>query len=368
MCLGLQLVLHRGKLATYTRSRAIDMKRLPLICLVPVLLASAAFCQEQPAAAGPYHVVKTVKVGGEGGFDYVYADAAGRRLYVARTGPTKRISVFDLDTLQAVGEIPDISAHGAAVDPRSHHGFATSKPVIMFDSKTLKISKTIEVQGNPDGMLYDPFNRRVYILSHAAPNATVIDAKTGAVLGTIDLGGAPEQAATDNKGHIYIDIEDKDNIAVVDAKTMKVTAHYELGDNKTPAGLAFDAKNHVLFVECRNPAVSVIMDAHDGKILTTLPIGTGVDGAGFLADTKEAFSSQGDGTLTVIKENSAASFEVEQNVKTMVSAKTMTIDTKTKHVLLIAAEFGAAPAPEPGQRPRRGPMTPGSFTILEVGK
>ena len=332
------------------------------------LFSISGFSQQTPSD-GPYHVLKTAKVGGEGGFDYVYADSVGRRLYVARTGPTKRISVFDLDSLQSVGEMPDISAHGAAVDAKSHHGFATSKPVTMFDSKTLKIIKPIEVQGNPDGMLYDPFNRRIYILSHAAPNATVIDAKTGSVLGTIDLGGAPEQAATDGKGHIYVDIEDKDNIAVVDAKEMKVTAHYDLGGSKTPAGLAFDAKSHVLFIECRNPAVSVVMNSTDGKIITTLPIGTGVDGAGFMPSTKEAFSSQGDGTLTVIKESSPTEFAVEQTVKTMVSAKTMTIDSKTGHILLIAAEFGPTPEALPGQqRPRRGPLVPGSFTILEVGK
>jgi DNA-binding beta-propeller fold protein YncE len=239
----------------------------------------------------------------------------------------------------------------------------------MFDSKTLKVIKTIDVQGNPDGLLFDPFNHRVYVLSHAAPNATVIDAKDGSVLGTIDLGGAPEEAATDGKGHLYIDIEDKNNIAVVDARTMKMTAHYDLGDKKTPAGLAFDAKREILFVECRNPAVSVIMNARDGKIIATLPIGTGVDGAAFIPQTMEAFSSQGDGTLTVIKENGPATFEVEQNVKTMVSAKTMTVDSKTNRVLLIGADFGPAPQPAtPGDRPRRGPLVPGSFTILEVGK
>lgn len=329
------------------------------------LFAANAFCED-------YKVLQTAKVGGEGGFDYVYADSADRRLFVARTGPTgptKRISVFDLDTLKPVGEIPDIGAHGAAVDPKSHHGFATSKPVLMFDSKTLKTIKTIDVQGNPDGMLFDAFNHRIYILSHAAPNATVIDAKTGDIMGTIDLGGAPEQAATDGKGHIYVDIEDKDNIAVVDAKTMQVTAHYPLGDSKTPAGLALDAKNHILFVECRNPAVSVIMDATNGKIIKTLPIGTGVDGAGFRAATQEAFSSQGDGTLTVIKESDPRTFDVAQTVKTMPSAKTMTIDEKTGHIILIGAEFGPAPAAEPGQqRPRRGPLVPGSFTILVVGQ
>jgi DNA-binding beta-propeller fold protein YncE len=187
-------------------------------------------------------------------------------------------------------------------------------------------------------------------------------------LGTIDLGGAPEQAASDGKGHLYVDIEDKNNVAVVDTNTMQVTAHYDLGDNKTPAGLAFDVKNGILFVECRNPAVSVVMNARDGKIITTLPIGTGVDGAGFMPETGEAFSSQGDGTLTVIKETSPTTFEVEQTVKTMPSAKTITIDSKTKRVLLIAAEFGPAPTAEAGQRPRRGPLVADSFSIIEVGK
>jgi DNA-binding beta-propeller fold protein YncE len=341
---------------------------LGLCVLGVVIFVSQGFAQQSPPD-GPYKILKTARVGGEGGFDYVYADAAERRLYVPRSGPTKRISVFDLETLRPAGEIPDVGAHGVAVDPKSHHGFSTSKPVVMWDTATLKILKTIDVQGNPDGLLFDPFNQRVYILSHAAPNATVIDAKDGTVLGTIDLGGAPEQAASDGNGHIYIDIEDKNNVAVVNAKTMQVSAHYDLADNKTPAGLALDAKNEILFVECRNPAVSVIMNARTGKITTTLPIGTGVDGAGFNPGTMEAFSSQGDGTLTVIREKDASNFEVEQNVKTMPSAKTMTIDSKTNHVLLIGAEFGPAPAPTAaGERPRRGPLVSGSFTILEVGK
>ena len=340
--------------------------RLLLALVLPAFLVQAQ---------GPYKILKTAKVGGDGGFDYVYADEAGRRLYVARTlpgtPPMGRISVFNLDTLEPAGEIAGVNAHGAAVDPKSGHGFATSKPVVMWDTKNLSVMKSIDVDGGPDGLLFDPFNARVYILSHRAPTATVIDAKDGSVVGTIDLGGAPEQAVTDGKGHIYIDIEDKNSVAVVDAKTLKVTANYSLGGdaNKTAAGLAFDVKNHILFVACRTPASMVIMDANDGKIITTLPIGTGVDGAGFNPKTMEAFSSQGDGTLTVIKENSPTSFEVEQTLKTMPGAKTMTLDTKTGRVLLIAAEYGPAPTPPPaGGRAGRGPMVPGSFSILEVGK
>src|SRR5579883_2525088 len=178
--------------------------------------------------SGPYKILKSQKVGGVGGFDYVFADGPGRRLYVARSGNGARITVFNLDTLASDGEIPEVSAHGAVVSAKSHHGFASSKPVVMFDSKTLAIIKKIDVDGAPDGMLWDPFNDHVYVFSHRAPNATVINAADGAVLGTIDLGGAPEQAVSDGKGKIYVDIEDKGNIAVVDAKTMKVTAHYDL--------------------------------------------------------------------------------------------------------------------------------------------
>lgn len=334
-------------------------------------IAMLAAMQAQPASGdGPYHVLKTVKVGGEGGFDYVYADADGRRLYIARSGPTPRITVFNLDTLETAGEIPGASAHGAAVDPKSHHGFATSKPVVMWDTKTLQVIKNINVEGGPDGLLFDPFNQRVYIFSHRAPNATVIDSKDGSVLGTIDLGGAPEQAATDDKGHIYVDIEDKGNIAVVDAKTMKVTAHYDLqGKGGVCAGLTLDAKNHVLFASCRNPQTMVMLNAEDGKILDTLPIGQGTDGAVFNPKTMEAFSSQGDGTLTIIKENSPTSFAVEQNLTTMRTAKTLTLDSKTGHILLIAAEFGPAPTPPPaGGRGGRGQIVAGSFSILMVGK
>jgi hypothetical protein len=324
--------------------------------------------------AGPYRVLKTVKVGGEGGFDYVQADAAGRRLYIARSGAGARITVFDLDTLEPAGEIavPSATAHGVVIDPKVHHGFVTSKPVEMFDSKTLSSIKNIDVQGNPDGIFFDVFNERVYDLSHSAPNVTVINAADGSVAGTIDLGGAPEQTVSDGAGHLYIDIEDKGSIAVVDAKTLAVTAKYDLaGKGGTCAGLAIDVQHRILFATCRNPQTMVILSADDGKIITTLPIGMGTDGAVFNPATMEAFSSHADGTLTVVKENSPTSFEVEQTVSTMPTAKTLTLDAKTNHILLIAAEFAPAPADAPtGQagRPARGPMVAGSFSILVVGR
>ncbi len=345
-------------------------------------LAAPAVPVLAQSAGGPYKVVQSAKVGGAGGFDYVNADADGRKLYVARSGQTgARITVFNLDTLAPAGEIPGVGAHGVAIDPKTHHGFASSKPVVMFDTNTLEKIKTIDVQGGPDGLLFEPATERVYVLSHRAPNVTVIDAKDGTVVGTIDLGGAPEQAASDGQGRVWIDLEDKDQVAVVDANTMKVTAHYDLGGKGGgPAGLALDARNHVLFACCHNPATCVVLNADNGAILATLPIGTGVDGATFNPGTLEAFSSQGDGTLTVIKENSPTDFVVEQNVATKTGAKTCTLDAKTGQILLITAEYGPPPAaaapaagaapaqPGGGRRPRRGPMVPDSFTILAVGR
>ncbi len=327
--------------------------------LILTLTIATSFAQD-----GPYKILKTAKVGGAGGFDYVYADSAGRRLYFPRTGAGARIAVFDLDTLESAGEIANANARGAAVDPKSGHGFGSSKPVAMWDSKTLAPIKTIDVEGGPDGIMFDPFNSRVWIFSHRAPNATVLNATDGSIAGTVDLGGAPEQAVSDGQGHLYVDIEDKDKIAVVDAKTLTVTAQYDLtGKGGGCAGLAMDVKNHILFATCREPQAMVVLNAGDGKIITTLPIGRGTDGAVFNPATMEAFSSQGDGTLTIVKENNPTSFAVEQTLQTKVSAKTLTLDAKTGHILLIAADFGPAPA---GQR--RGPMLPDSFSILVVGR
>ncbi len=339
--------------------------------VVLALLPSMVVAQTEPTAV-PYRVLRVVKVGGAGGFDYVYADSNNRRLYIARSGASPRISVFNLDTLAPVAELAGFSAHGAVVDPKSNHGFATSKPVVMWNAKTLATIKTINVDGDPDGIMFDPFNQRVYVLSHSAPNMTAINASDGSVAGTIDLDAAPEQTVSDGKGHLYVDLENKDQIAVVDAKTLSVTARYDLGGKGgTPAGLAFDPKNRILFVACRNPATMVMLNADTGQILDTLPIGVAVDGAAFNPRTKETFSSQADGTLTVIKENSPSTFTVEQTVQTQSSAKTLTLDSKTGHILLIAAEFEPAPAgaaPLSNGRVARGPMVPDSFAILEVGR
>jgi len=344
-----------------------------------MLLAIAGLMKAQ--ATSPYQVQRIQLVGGDGGFDYVTADPDGRKLFVARSGPAGHIGVFNLDTLMQVGDIPNASAHGAGVDTATSHGFATSKPVTMFDARTFAVIRKIDVNGNPDGYLNDAYNHRFYVLSHSAPNITVLDDKDGSILGTIDIGGAPEQAATDGHGRIYVDIEDKAAIAVIDADAMKMVGKYDISSRGGGcAGLALDAGNGILFAACRDKNNMVIVSAADGHVVAELPIGVGCDGVTFNPATMEAFSSQGDGTLTVIKENSPTSFAVEQTVSTPARAKTHTLDTKTGNIYLITAEYGptpAAPATPAAEAPAgmptymrgaRAPMIPGSFQILEVGK
>jgi DNA-binding beta-propeller fold protein YncE len=346
------------------------MLRFCLLLAAAVLpLASSGLAQE-----GPYKLLKTVKVGGDGEFDYITADSNERRLYVPRRGPNGRISVYNLDTLEPEGEIKARRSHSVAIDPKSHHGFGTSVPVVMFDTKTLATIKTIDVETPPDGSLFDPFNQRIWIFSHLPPFVTILDSKDGSVVGTLDVGGAPEQAVADGKGHIYVDLEDTDEVAAIDAAALKVTAHYELaGKGGGPGSLAIDVKNHVLFVGCRHKNTAVIMKSDDGKILDVLPIGGETDGAVFNPSTMEAFFPSENGPLTVIKENSPTSFTVEQKLDTRPGepctenhpcAKTLTLDTKTNHILLIAAEFGPMPpnAPENWIRPIL------SFSVLVVGR
>jgi DNA-binding beta-propeller fold protein YncE len=334
--------------------------------------------------AGPYKVLKTAKVGGEGGWDYIYADAAGRRLYIPRrgggAGVQTRLTIFNLDTLEPAGEIAGVGGNGAAVDPKSGHGFTSSKPISMFDTKTMTLIKTIDAgAAQPDGIYFDAFNERVYVFSHPTKDATVIDAKEGTVLGKIDLGGVPEQGVGDGKGMLYVVMQDaQGSVTAVDVKTMKAVAHYPFGDKGRCNGLALDAKNHVLFAACAssgNPPAQpaqpmmVILSAKDGKILTSLPLAGGSDGAVFNPSTKEAFSTHGNGTLTVVKEKSPTSFEVEQNLQTMNGARTITFDSKTNHILTMSQERGPAPPPPPGGgRGPQGTAVPGSFTILMIGK
>ena len=370
------------------------MRRFIALTIVAIVLA-VAVGSAQEHSSGPYKVLKTARVGGEGNWDYIWADVAGRRLYIPRRAPAAppgaegpapassvrtRLTIFNLDTLEPAGEIDGIGGNGATVDPKSGHGFTSSKPVSMFDTKAMKLIKAIEVgDAQPDGILFDAFNERVYVFSHPTKDATVIDAKDGTVLGRIDLGGVPEQGVSDGKGTVYVVMQDaQGGVAVVDAKTMKTTTHYPFGDKAGGCnGLALDNKNHVLFAACArsgNPADNppqprmVILSATDGKILTTLPLAGGSDGAAFNPATMEAFSSHGNGTMTIVKETSPTTFEVEQNLQTMNFARTNAFDSKTGRLFVMAEERGPAPPTPPGGRAGRGAAVPGTFSILMIGK
>jgi len=373
------------------------MRRFAIVLSV-ALMGALAFAvvhsSAQQLSTGLYKVLKTARVGGEGTWDYIYADSAGRRLYIPRRAPAPpaggaaapsaaevktRLSIYNLDTLELISEIEGVGGQGTVVDPKSGHGFTSSTPISMFDTKTMKLIKTIDAgDARPDGITFDAFNERVYIFSHPTKDATVIDAKDGTVLGRIDLGGVPEEGITDGRGKLYDVMQDaQGSVAVVDVKTMKTTAHYPFGDKGRCNGLALDAKNHILFAACGNsgnpPAdppqpMMVILNADTGKILANLPLPGGSDGAIFNAATMEAYSTQGSGTLTIVKENSPTSFEVVQKLPTMNGARTIAFDSKTNHIFTMSDERGPAPAPQPGGRGGRGAAIPGSFTILMIGR
>ena len=346
-----------------------------LVSALAALVLAATLTPRYYAQSGPYKILNVQKLGGDGGWDYLAADASTRQLYIARSGATGTLHVYNLDTLAPIAEVPTGTAHGAAIDNATHHGFATSNPVTMFDTKTLKVIKTINTGGHPDGYLDDPVAHRVYILSHAEPNVTVLDADTGDIVKHLNLGGEPEQSVLDNHGHLFIDVENMDRIAVVDTATITLTGNYDISTvSGGCAGLAIDAAHDILFAACRDKNNMVILRATDGTILTTLPIGVGCDGAHFNPATQEVYSTQGDGTLTIIKdlvtnrsEPTPTDFSVEQTVKTEPGARTITFDPKTGHIITATADFGPAPAAEPGKRVRR-PMLPDSFRLLVIGK
>jgi hypothetical protein len=383
------------------------MKKFVMLATVTLVAAAIGSARGTAQSPGPYKVLKMAKVGGEGGWDYIFADSDGRKLYIPRgavrgAAPTDttpgaqptpgpivtpaRIVAYNLDTLEKVSEIPDTGGNGVAVCPKTGHGFSSSRPgITMFDTKNLTLIKKIDYPEGfgPDGIYCDTFNDRVYVFSHPTKNALVIDAKDGTVAGTVDLGGTPEQGVADGKGTLYVVMQAESNVAVVDVKSMKTTAHYDFAEKGGRCnGLALDVKNQVLFAACGNSSMTpaqgstpqptmVIMSAKDGKILTTLPLAGGSDGAVFNPQTMEAFSTHGNGTLTVVAEKSPTSFEVVQNLDTKNGARTITLDSKTGHIFTMADERTPAPAPPPGTPPGRGgrgTVIPGSFTILMIGK
>jgi hypothetical protein len=323
-----------------------------------------------PAPAGSgYHVIKTVAVGGEGGWDYVYVDSDARRVYVSRGTHTM---VIDADTYAVVADIPDTQGvHGIAIASDLGRGFISdgrSNDVTIFDLKTLKAIGNVKTDVNPDAILYEPVTKRVFTFNGGSrtagggKNATAINAADGTVLGNIDLRGKPEFAAADGKGSVYANNEDSSELHHIDAATLKELHHWPLAPCKSPSGLAMDVKNRRTFSVC-DEKVMAVMNVDTGKVVATPTICEGPDAAGFDPSTGYAFASCGDGNLTVIHEDSPDKYTVVENVPTKKSARTMGLDLKTHNIFLPAADFDAPAAGE-----RRGKMKPGSFVLVVVGK
>lgn len=320
--------------------------------------------------AGPsgYHVAKKTVLGGEGGWDYLTVDSKARRVYISRG---THVMVVDADSSAVVGDIPNTNGvHGIAIAADMDKGFVSDgrdNNVTIFDTKTLKVLGTTPTGKNPDAILYDPASKRVFTFNGTSKDATAIDAKTGTVAGTITLGGRPEFGQADDKGHVFVNIEDTSEIVQLDANKLAVENRWKIAPGEGPSGLAIDRKHRRLFSVCSNKLM-VVLNADNGSVVTTLPIGAGTDAAGFDPETGYAFSSNGEGTLTVVHEDSPDKFSVVDTVPTRARARTMAVDPKTHQVFTVTAEFGTPPAPT-AQTPRpRAPMVPGSFTLLVLSR
>jgi len=329
--------------------------------IAPFLLGALVSAPLAFAATTGYHLLGDIKVGGEGGWDYLTVDAAARRLYVSHA---THVAVIDIDAGKVVGDIPDTpGVHGIAIAPELNRGFVSngrSNNVTIFDLKTLKSLGQPATGENPDSIRYDAVSGRVFTMNGRSKNSTVIDAKTGAVAATIPLPGKPEFAVADGKGKIYVNIEDTSEIVEIDAAKATVTKKYSLSPCQEPSGLAIDTKNRRLFSVCSN-RLMVVSDPDAGKVLATPAIGAGSDGVAFDPSTGYAMSSNGDGTLTVVQAN-AGKYEVVENIATERGARTIAVDEKTHHVFLPTAKSA------PGQTGARPTYLPDSFKVLIVGK
>jgi YVTN family beta-propeller protein len=317
--------------------------------------------------AADYKVQTRYPISGHDGWDYISVDSAGRRIYVSHS---VRVNVLDADTGAPVGTIEDTpGVHGIAIASKLKHGFTSNgkeDKVTMFDTGTLAVIKKIDVGKGPDGIYFDPGSRRVFTNNHHSHDITAIDAATGDVVGTVNVAGNGEGAAVGKDGLMYVALEDKNEVAVFDPKTLEVKQRFPITEVKGPSGLAVDAKNNRVFVGGHNKTM-VVLDGSTGKEITTLPTGSGTDAAGFDGKNHLIFFSNGDGTLTVIREKSADEYVAEDSVITQKSAKTMAFDKKTQKVFLPAATVVLTPAADPSQKPKKT-ITDGTFCVLVVAR
>jgi DNA-binding beta-propeller fold protein YncE len=343
------------------------MKRLAAIYITSAAMAIVASIVAFGASASGYHVVKTYKLGGDGGWDYLRLDNSAHRLYISRA---TRVMVIDTASGQQVGEIADTpGVHGIALVPTLNKGFTSNGregTVSIFDVKALKTLSKVKVGENPDAILYDPATKRIFTFNGRSHDSSVLDAEQGKVIGTIKLDGKPEFGVTDEKGELFVNIEDKNEIEALDPTKLEVKARWPMAGCEGPSGLAIDREHRRLFSGCDK--LMAIVDADSGKEVSTLPICDGVDATAYDPETKLAFASCHDGKLTVIREESPDKFTVVENVTTQLGARTMALDPKTHEVYTVTAKFGASPAATTENPHPRPSIEPNSFVVLVLAK
>jgi DNA-binding beta-propeller fold protein YncE len=325
--------------------------------LLPILLAASAL-----AAPPTYKIVNNIKIGGAGTWDYIVPDPPNHRLFIARQN---RVMIVDENDGTLLGEVTGINgAHGTAVAQSSGHGFATSgddRSVVMFDLETFKVLGRIPAAEDADGILYDSVSNRVFTLNGDARSSTVIDPAAGTLITNIPLGGKPEYAVSASDGKVYANLTDTSEVVEIDAKTATVSRRWSTAPCMQPVSMAIDTAHHRLFSGCRS-GVMAISDYQAGKVVATVPIGTGVDGAGFDPAFGTAFASNADGTLTVIHQDTPDQYHVVETVETPQASRNMGLDPTNHRVFVVSAKFGPVPAGGRG----RGPVLPGTFTLMVI--
>jgi YVTN family beta-propeller protein len=328
-----------------------------------ISLAALIISSSSLIAQSSYKIVNKIHVEGDGGWDYLNVDEINGKIFVSHATVAQAI---DIKSGKLAGTIPNTKGiHGIAIANDMNKGFTSNgrdSSVTVFNLKTFAVIAKIKISGqNPDAILYDPFSQKVFTCNGGSSNSTVIDAKTNKEIASIPLDGRPEFSVSDGKGKVFINIEDKSVINVINSSTLKVEQHWSIAPGEGPSGLALDNQNHRLFSVCSNKLM-VVIDAGTGKVITTLPIGDRCDGVAFDPDKKRAYSSNGEGSITVVQEENSNTFKVLETVATQPGAKTIAIDKTTHHLYLTTAEYETAPT----ANNRRPPVKPNSFEILDI--
>jgi YVTN family beta-propeller protein len=309
------------------------LKNLSVLILLSISIATSVF------ASDSYQVTKKIPIPGEGGWDYLAVDDAARRLYVSHG---TKVEILNLDSGELLGSIPTLGVHGIAIAPDLGRGFISdgkASKVLVFDLQSMKVLREVASPKDPDAILYDPATSRVFAFNGDSDSATVIDAASGQVAGRIELGGGPEFAAADGAGHVFDNLEDQSLVVKINSRTLKIEQRWPTAPCASPSSMAIDRPNHRLFVGCRSKVMAVI-NADSGAVIQTLPIGDHVDASAFDPETRNIFNSNGEGTITVIHQDSPDQYSVLETVKTLPRAKTMTLDPKTHRLFLSTAEAG----------------------------